>query len=76
MIENHNSGQYLAVVDQTGVLFARGRGRFYAGGTTGWYVIRTCSCHDRLPVTRRYDIRETAEAAAAMLIAVSMTLGT
>jgi hypothetical protein len=76
MIDNHNSGQYLAIIDQAGVRFARGRGRAYRGGNSGWYVIRTCPCHDRLPVTRRYDTREEAESVAAMLIDVSMTLGT
>lgn len=76
MIENHNSGQYLAVVDQTAVLFARGYGRRSPGGPAGWYVIRTCPCHDRLPVTRRYDTRDQAEAAALLLIAVSAGLGT
>lgn len=76
MIENHNSGQYLAVVDQTAVRFERGRGRRSPAGPAGWYVIRTCPCHDRLPVTRRYVTRDEAEAAALLLIAVSVGLGT
>jgi hypothetical protein len=78
MIENHNSGQYLAVIHRPA--------RTTYGGSAGpgvprehragWYVIRTCPCHGERAVTRRYDTREEAEAAVAMMITVSMTLGT
>jgi hypothetical protein len=77
-IDNHNSGQYLAVIhrpERTTYGGTAGR-NFPRDHRAGWWVIRTCSCHDGLSVTRRYDTRDEAEAAAALMLAVTMILGT
>lgn len=65
-VENHNSGQWLRVVYRS----TRPRGsrvRAY-----GWYVVRTCPCHDQVPVSDAYDSEARAERAMRALIEVSM----
>ena len=58
----HNSGQFLMVVNEHGIK------RPWPDAGPGWYVIRTCKCHMREPVTVAYPTRQDAERVMALLL--------
>jgi hypothetical protein len=59
----HNSGQFLMVVEQSGI-----KRMSHVDYRPGWYVIRTCTCHMREPVTVGFPSRADAERVMALLI--------
>jgi hypothetical protein len=69
MKDNHNSGQWLAIVDQDGIA---GIGRHRS---PGWYVIRTCPCHYGKTITKCYETRERAEIVMRVMLDVAVKLG-
>jgi hypothetical protein len=63
-VADHNDGRWLVVVYRD----------TRPENARGWVVIRTCPCHAGERVTIHYPTREQAGAAAALMLAVTMTL--
>jgi hypothetical protein len=79
-IDDHNGGQYLEVAEHTRVKNLLNALEVYhlkhQSRTEGWYVIRTCPCHQNEPVSIAYPTRQEAERVRAKLLEVSASLGT
>lgn len=59
-MQNHNSGKWLTVA-----WLPSHQGRAHAAG---WYVIRTCPCHQGEPVTMPFDTEEKAKVAREVIL--------
>jgi len=72
MVAHHNAARWLAVR----YLHQRGGRGCCPPIIAGWYVVRTCKCHNGTPVTVPLPSSQRAERARAAMLVASRKLGT